>query len=172
MAVTITTVRQIGPTTWRVEWESTLPEPEYFIYVNGLFQESTTRESTLIDAPPGEPVRVEVFDDAGAEPELFFPARLTFGWDAVPGSSRYRVQEWDGSDWVDRGAVIHDARIYYVWTSGVLHDAHDSRFRVQAVDTAGNVGGAREVRALMVRTPPPPELQYSYDPQTGDLTIE
>ena len=44
MSVTITRQQQIGARTWIFEWESTLENPTYYIYRDGLLMAVTRAE--------------------------------------------------------------------------------------------------------------------------------
>ena len=171
MAITSLTQRQIDAATFRVEWESDLSEPTFYVYVNGRLVEETRRSYTIIGVTPGEPVRIEVFDNPNTAPEEWFPGRFVLGWDAVAGAESYQIQESDGSTWETQGTVQDTGASYYTWRSRVLPDGLEAVFRVRARSAGGNAGTAREAFGVMVRTPSPPDVSMEWDATAQEVLV-
>jgi len=171
MAVTITDTRQIGPRTWTFTWASSLTDPMFYVYRNGLLAGITNHTSMSFEVAAGERLDIEVFDDADAIPGRTYPGRLRLGWQAADGAIAYRVEEFVDTAWVTRRRILETGRGYYIYETRWLDDETEYNWRVVSESAYGVDGGTLEFTGLMVRTPDRAELGWSYDSETGRVTL-
>lgn len=161
MAVTITVTR-IGRQSWRLDWSSDLGgTPVFYVYVDGILAETTTRTWRQFDVAAGEQLNVEVLDDSGTAPQPGYPGRPIVGWQPVSGAASYRVDRYEGGEWVEKHTV-QDLGQSWFWVQGeYLADDTVHQYRVMALDAGGIEGTVKEFDVHMVRRPDPPEYTAS-----------
>ena len=176
MTVTLdaNTPQQIGRVTWRVSWSSSLTDPTFYVYRDGL-QVATTRATSIdLVVQPGEQPVIEVLDSASESPLPSRPGNLTLAWYASAGTpvvDYYRVDEYVAAAWTERVRVQETGAGYYTWRSRFLEDVTEHQFRIVAVGENGNEATAASFTCLMVRHPDVPSVTYSYDKVTDKITV-
>jgi len=174
VSVTITRQQQIGARTWIFEWESTLENPTYYIYRDGLLMAVTRAERRQFEVGLGEYVQIEILDDPDAVPGRVYPGRLLLGWQRAENASAYRVEEFSGGPggtWQMRKRIVESGRAYYTYRTRFLEDLGQFQWRVVSERPGGGDGGILPFSAWMVRRPDTPELEWSYDPETRKITF-
>lgn len=153
-----------------VSWEST-GAVEYSVYRDGVLFAETPETSVSVPADPTAPPLIEVLDDSADIPTAVYPGQRWLCWGGVTGAVRYQIEEYIGSEWIERGEVLGKSRAYLRWRTRFLEDGQEHRFRVIPVDENGITGRAREFKFFVVRHPDPPAVEITYDKATGVLTL-
>jgi hypothetical protein len=169
MSVTVTAQR-MSRNTYLVTWVSTLATPTYYIWQDGRLIETTTRQFRQFTVADNQSIDVNVYDDA-TTPGVGYPSTFRLEWDAISGSALYQIWQYIDSVWTQIGTILDGGASHYWWESGVLDDCTDHQFRVYAISTNNIPSLARDFTARMVRRPDNPTAAYSYDPDTGYVTI-
>ena len=172
MAVTITAQYRIGPTTWRIEVASTLGDPTFYWYVDGILIDSSNQPFRTFEIGAGEQGQIEILDDPDATPSAVYPGRVLLTWHPDPANAdieNWRVDEYVDGDWTER-ITTPATQWGQEWTSRYLEDNSTHRFRVVPLGANSIEGVAREFSVLMVRLPDLPDVTYSYDDGTGAVT--
>lgn len=172
MSVTTLTVTRVGDVGFRLDFASDQPEPTFYVYRDGRAVSEGTQPSYLAVVLPGESPVFEVLDDAEAAPQEGYPAYVTLSWYAGGADvDRYLVQQFVSGVWTTKATVRDSGRPYFTWRSGTLADVTSHQFRVIPVGDNGNQGTATSFTVLMVRYPDPPDVAFSYDEGTGEVTV-
>lgn len=169
MTVTYGQPVQVG-NSYLINWSSDLPSPvTYRVWINGV--DMGTTQATAWTVQPGD--QIQVSDDPDASAILTLPRAAVLQWLKSTGSpDHYRVDEYIDSAWIERIRIKHAADLpYYQFKTRDLEDDTLHQFRVTPVSAGGQDGTARTYSFLMVRRPDAPELSYSYDNETGIVTI-
>ncbi len=167
MSVTNLSYTMAGARSWLLTWTGS--GGPYYVYRDGVLLAATTATSILISVAADENPVITVTDVEGAYAEAY-PDRITLGWRAVSGATRYQVQQYDGADWVNVRSVPEDGRACYTYRTDPLSDETEYSYRV--VPYSGLVAGDPLAwTVLMVRYPEPPRLSYTYDEDTGTVTV-
>jgi hypothetical protein len=170
MAVTLT-ITELDDTARLAEWSSDLGgTPTFYVYINAVLVETTTRTFLYFDVGPGEQVQVEVLDAVGT-PARAFPGRILASWNAVADAAKYKVEENVATVWTRRAEILDRGEGYFEWQSRYLEDATTHQFRVTTIGSDGNEGPVHPVTIKMVRNPDPPSITYSYSSVSGKVTI-
>lgn len=171
MAIENLTYRRIGPTALAITWGSSLTEPTYYIYIDGVLRGTQKAGVYTARVAEGGSIRFEVFDDPGDTPSDFAPDFAVLEWDAVAGATQYRVYRFDDPAWtlVATMPAVAGASVMR-YETGRLADDTVCRFKVAGVTGAGE-GSAREYQFRMVRRPDPPDVAVTYDAGSNDLTV-
>ena len=161
MAVTLGIPVQTGPTQWRFAFTSDLPDPIFYIYVDGAFV-TQTRE-TYYDLTIGinTQVQFDVLDVLEDLPAEFFPGTMTLRWDGTPDATSFRVEQYIGSEWVAKQVVIADDSRVFHYDSELLDDSTVHQFRIVPIDDQGRDGTILEFEAEMCRYPDEPSQAMS-----------
>lgn len=169
MSVTLdSTWTWVGPDRRRVRWASDLEEPTYWVYLNGEFVGQTRVNHLVIGADDV----LEVFDAAPAAAEIAAgEARATLGWTKVGGTARYRVEQYVGAEWLERGRVPDKGQMHQEWRTPELTEGEDHSFRVTPLGTNGNAGTPATVAVNIARHPAVPVVDWAYGSGTGKVTI-
>ncbi len=148
----------ISPTVWRLTFASDLPDPTFYVWLDGRLFGSTS--ATMMDVPVGisQVAQVDAFDDAGDTPDAVYPSTVTLRWEVGTQTALSRVEQWDGEAWVVRGQVPATGAGIGRWESAPLDDGATVQFRVVPVDGTGRDGIAREFSGLICRWPDAPTL--------------
>ncbi len=174
-----------GPYTIRgdrwVLWFTTELDPPFTVWLDDI-RVATLREEhqlgglywTIVDT---DQTGILTVMQGMGPPPMPYPARVTLAWYRSDGAHHYRVDQYVDDAWemVDRipGARYHWVRHgwYLTWRSARLHDAAQVRYRVVPEAAQHSPGAAVELETLMVRHPDPPAPTYSYDDETGLVTV-
>jgi hypothetical protein len=168
--VTIEKILRIGNDTWQVRYFSSLQDPVFRIYIDGVQVAVTELTSINVPVAAGEGAIIEILDDPDALPAEVFPGKVILGWPFVEGGSQYRIEEYVGGDWAEV-ARIKDNGGYMKWQSRLLEDGQTHQFRIIPVAANGNEGTSREFAILMVRHPDVTDAGFEYSQTTKMLTI-
>jgi len=171
MSVTLTREEQVDEYTWLFEWQSTLSDPTYYIYVDGLLALITQEESFQLDVGEGF-AAFQVFDSSSDVPADVLPGRAVLSWPTAAGNATYYVEEYVDSEWVLRATLKSTSERVLSFVSRFLEDDQTHQFRLRPADTASGIDGTiRAISFFMVRPPDSPEVSYSVDTGTGVVTI-
>lgn len=160
---------------WLVSWTSTLAPPQlFFVYVNGelLHEAGTTLTELPFTVPAGQEVIVEVRDVAGAAQSRYFGGHAELGWHAVPAAASYRIEEKVGAVWTLRADIVEDGSGFKIFRTNKLADETTHLWRVVPVGVNGQDGTPLEFTIDTVRQPDAPAVIGTYDPGTGNLTVD
>jgi len=172
MAVTMNAPVWLDAHTVRLSWSSDLGDPVFYVWKDGALVATTAATWMDFALDPGEVLVVDVFDDADEVQSDAWPGRLTLNWyDAGDGVDYYRLEEYYGGEWVERGQVDEAGRGYYQWRSRFLEDVTEHQFRIVPMGTNGNDGTPASFTCLMVRRPDPPDVDYAYADGTRKVTV-
>ena len=169
--VTITRQEQVDNEVWEFEWTSTLENPTYYIYREGVLLMATGLEAMSFVVGPGEYAQIEILDDPDAVPGRSYPGRLLLGWQGLTEAAGYRVEEYVDGAWVVQKRVAEMGRSYYTYRTRWLQDGESYQWRVVSEQPAGVDGGVMDISVLVVRRPDRAALGYSYDEETGKVTF-
>lgn len=153
----------VSPVMWRIFFESDLPSPTFYVWVDGALVGSTTGGFMDVQVGVGRVAQVDVFDDSGDVPAAFFPSTVTLRWEGTADSALYRVEQWVDSAWRILTQIPDVGSGLRRWSSPPLADGVVHTFRVVPVDGAGRDGVAREFSGVMCRWPDAPD---------GTVTVE
>ena len=159
-----------GPDSYRIYWESTDPDAIYYVCKDGILLGNTQQTYFLVSLAAGECAHINVYDDAEDVPDDGYPGTIMLFWDAVDDATAYRVERYLDGEWATAARFTATAETYYRYASPFLADGTEHQFRIVAVGV--NDGTPRLVTALMVRRPDPPDVEHTYDSETGDLTVD
>ena len=168
--VTIESLTKIGMYSWRLKYSSDLEDPIFYIYLDGVIIAETPQTQYDIAINMNESSVIEVLDDPDTQPMQIFPGKVRLGWFFVEGTDYYRIDEYIGSEWVERYRMPENNG-YLSWQSRFLEDNQTHIFRITPVGTNGNEGTAKQFAVLMCRRPDVPDVTYTYDEEEGDITI-
>jgi len=159
-----------GPDSVRVYWSETTPGSVYYVYKDAVLLGSTTQTWFLVTLAAGECAHISVFDDSADVPDAGFPGYFRFEWDASTGATSYRIEEYIDTTWTTISTIPSTADTHYSYNTPYLADGTEHQFRMVAANA--NDSAARLITVLMVRRPDPPDVTYTYDSDTGDLTVD
>jgi hypothetical protein len=167
---TITNIEKLRSQTWKYTYTGTSP---YRIYHLGKLLETTTDteyefeySGATIEAPALEILDANDTEDAVS---VQHPPRLVIQWYGNASVYAYKIQEYSDSVWRTRAVIYENGSGYYTCETSVLDDVTSHLWRVVATDDGQNESAALSFSALLVRVPDSPELDYSYDADTGKL---
>lgn len=173
MAITELSLTRTSPSTVRLDFSSDLASPTFCVWRDGVLAVATTMASYTAGVPNGTYPVWDVFDDAASEPDLVLPSQLVVQWEGLGGNAAsYRVEAYEDAAWVTKDRQAERGDAYYQWRSGHLADETTYQYRVVAVAPDGNETVCTAMSGLMVRTPDPPDVEYTYDAGTGDVTMD
>lgn len=167
--VLITSLEQLGPVTYRAQWDNS-GGGTFYVWADGALLGTTEEGYWDFQVGVGRVVSVAVFDDAADAPGEWYPATLTLRWEGRPGDVIYRVEQWTGAAWAAVAQVVADARQVYHYETNVLDDATAYQWRVVPVDAASRDGSARTFSGTMCRYPEAPAVTVVWD--SGEITID
>ena len=170
MTVTISESSRFSPTVWRVVFSSGLPDPTFYLYLDGSFVTATQDTEWEFDVAEGDSPVVDIFDDPDTAPEYARSGRLVLCWEGVSDTASYLVEEWVVDTWVERGSVLATTAAWYVFRTRYLEDSTTHLHRVTPIGVNGNTGTSVEFSTLLVRVPDVPAVEFAYDPNTGKMT--
>jgi hypothetical protein len=172
MAITPTATR-LGTYSVRYDWTGTGP---YDVWLNGQrVLTSTTAETYTAQTTDGttNPLpAIEVLEAGDAAESDTYSPLLRMQWRGQSGASLYLVQQYVDSEWTTIGAVRENGTGYYAYTTTALTDGDTEQFRVRAQDSRGYQSEPVTFTHTVVCNPAPPVVSYTYDDNTGDLTVD
>lgn len=169
MAVTIDSVTPIGANTFQLSFSSSTPGATFYIYVDGVLCSMQSSGVYTLSNWTGAEV-VEILD-TDADPSPAFPAVLTLGWLRDPDAASYKLEQWDGSAYVEYCTQAATLDTWQTFTTPALSDEAVAQWRITPYDAAGNAGTPTVCSALIVRYPDVPVVEYSYAQATGVVTV-
>lgn len=160
----------VPPGLIRLEYGSDLPDPTFYIWVDGELETETKETAYELSAAPGGQAQISVFDDPDEVPPVHVPANWILRWDGDPESALYRVErETEADVWTPVDVVpANDLRVFH-YTTPVLADSTVHRYRVVPIDSLGREGTVLEFEAEMCRYPDDPRVALSIG--DGEITI-
>lgn len=172
--ITSVNATRLEPGLWLLEWTSDLESPVFYLWQDGVFLFSTGAASAQVPTQvPSSPV-FSVLDDPDVAPVNVFPASVVLQWQRPVDLAvlEYLVEEFVAAAWVERARIKAEADLWqYSFRSRALEDVTTHQFRVTPLGVNGNAGTPREYSVFMVRNPDPPAVEYSYDPDTKEITV-
>jgi hypothetical protein len=174
MASSITSCVKVGAGAWRYAWTGTAP---FTVTALGrTILDASEVTSTVLQWDDGEthtePPALEVYDsteDADALSQTLYPPVVTLQFRGRATNLYYVIQQWDGAAWDEIATLNEDGSGYYrydspYWITGAY------QVRVIPYDQSGTAGIPLTF-SIFHNTAPAPELTYSYNDATGDLTV-
>lgn len=168
--VTIEPPVRMGQHSWLLKYSSNLSNPTFYIYLDGNLIAETKQTEYTIAVNLDEVSLIEILDDPDASPMQVFPGKARLGWFFVEGTDYYRVDEYINETWVERRRLPENNG-YLQWESRFLEDGQTHLFHVVPIGINGNEGEAKQFAVLMVRRPDVPDVDYSYNEGTGNVTV-
>jgi hypothetical protein len=172
MATTLTVI-PTGPTSFRLQASSTLPETDYRWFRDGVLY-SVGRESFLdVRVSRSSQATFSVLDDeedADALIEAGVSSGLVIWWTRRESTQLYRVERWTGSEWV-LVEIINESglAVYSVAVEG-LADETLHTLRIVAVDLTQQQAVIATRTAFLIRRPDVPPQTFAFDSETGEVT--
>lgn len=170
MSVSLTT-KQAGRNTIYAAWTSTLEDPTFYLYRDGLYIGASRKRTAFIPLALDERMELDVTDDPNDSPLGDFPGVFVLSWEKSEETSYYTVARYVDSAWVTLTTVYDVAKSIFQYITPFLEDGEVHQFRVLPVGTNGNAGTPMDFSALMVRHPDVPTVSYTLDPETGAVTV-
>lgn len=167
MSVTITTTR-LSETRYLLSFKSTLSDPTFYIYRDGILVTITKQNWWKFEVYSGAMLQIEVKDD-DSEPSAAWPGQVLISWERDAEAVKYYIQKYVGSAWVTE-RIILDGSLYH-WTP-YLEDETTYHYRVVPIDENETAGQSREFAIVMVRRPNVPSVTITYDAETHNAIIE
>jgi hypothetical protein len=171
MTATITATRPISATGYRVEWQSDQPNPQFWIYQDGILANQTTQTSGTFSVEPGTHLVLEVFDNATEKPAHQLSGKMALFWYAVPDTEKYYIEELVDSTWIKRFTQFAGTQWTYHWKSRFLDDCQTHAFRIIPVGFNGVNGEPIQVAGYVIRYPDAPAPAVSYNATHHTLTL-
>lgn len=173
MAASISETLMVGTKACRYTWTGTAP---YTVYLKGdaVLQNTEQTEYTaqwtddLVEPPP-----IEVIDStqsAATLQQVLHSHKITLQFRGRRTNSYYVGQIYVGS-WIDAVTIVEDGRGYYQVDTGEWPTG-SYQFRITPYDSSGTAGTPLQFSIFHHTNPTPPELSYTYDSGTGNLTVD
>ena len=156
MSVTITKQQAIGSSTWALAWTSTLSNPTFYIYQDGILSSTTQATSGIFNITAGAQLLVEILDDPNQVPTAVYSGVVQIGWYQTPATASYKIEQWSGTAWTAIASIADVGNWWNAWTSPLLPDCQPYQFRVTPIGTNGNPGTPQTFNGFMVRIPDAP----------------
>lgn len=147
--ISYTKIVQLGASRYRYEWEDT--EDFYSIYYNGTLLE-------IIDVNYYESDLDNIVVN-----DINPPPFAIIQWWPVPGSSYYRVEYYNGTEWVQHKVVNESQKPYYSVKSKIHEDNSLVKYRVVAIDDIEEETIGEEIELRIICAP-------SYTFAEGDIS--
>ncbi|KPK72132.1 MAG: hypothetical protein AMJ84_04860 [Acidithiobacillales bacterium SM23_46] len=169
MAVTMI-CRRLGGRSFEFFFTSTLDNPLYRIFVDGVRVAVQRSGRFLHTVPPDAHSDVQVLDEAGVTPDSAqsFP-RLS--WPPVANTGSYRVEQYIDGEWRTRQRILDDGRDGYKWQSPMIIAGAEQQYRVTPVGADGNDGTPVTPAVTIAALPAPPVVDMTYDNETHKVTL-
>lgn len=169
MTVTMNEPVTIAPGVARFSWTSDLVDPTFHVWRDGVQIDTMKSNHKTLRIGLGEVIDVLDDDDV---PATAAKGDVELSWQAVPDAVQYTVErETSPSVWTPEATVLDDGGVAFAHTARDVPSSTDTDFRVTAVDGAGNVSTAATRTVKVKKHPDTPDVTYSYDEGTNDLTI-
>jgi len=171
-------IEQVDLTLWKFKGHSTLTPPVTLrvyvagrLYLNAFVSADGTFEFEVNVGNATSPF-VEVLDEACLRPEYAYPGQWDLHWYwSQPDASSFRVEQFVGAAWVEKGTVPYYVDGYFTWRTPWLADVTVHQFRVVAITIGGLEALPIPFTAEMVRHPDVPDQNFSYSAGTGKVTV-
>lgn len=172
MAQVTASVKKIGTRTWRY-YDFAGTGPWEVVRDGQVIRASSLNDSIDVDGDDTEePPVLEIMDSGGGTaPSQAHPPYVDLQWRGTAGLSLYKVQRYDGADWVDveNGEIPEVGTGYYGWSGTAQEDGTTAQYRVLAYDSEGNASPVVNATMTVIRVPAAPRVEHSY--AAGTLTI-
>jgi hypothetical protein len=167
MALLEVTATPISTTAWRMSWTGS---GTFYVYQNGRRISIQTDTQIDIQTADGAVPQIEVATASGDVPyQLLYPWRANLAWyDGDALASAYYVVQQDGTA-ID--AILGATREYVRWQSKPLADQTTYAYQIDPYATGNLIGESVTHDVVIARNPDDPNVTYSYDATSGDLTI-
>jgi hypothetical protein len=180
MTITTRTMQQIGDVAFAA-CTSSLPNPTYYWFVDGIFRTKTTVPRYVVTVPAGAYHAVDVIDSTdsaydpyAAETEQGAARRMVFTPVAGTDATSWRVQQQpSGGDWSTvRTVHVRDGVHTYEVITPRLDDGATYTWRAVPYDAAGNDGTPVTVHTeAVVRKPEPVYWTGLYSSGSNSIAI-
>jgi hypothetical protein len=161
MAVTLISQKQLSANSWSITFDSSLPNPTFYIYQNGLLLQTTQAKTATFNVSAGAKLLVEILDDANQRPSFVYSGVALLGWYATANTASYRIEEWTGSAWVVIDTLPDIGSWWLSWTTPYLPDCQSYQFRITPLGKNGNAGTPKIFAGFMVRIPDAPSNTFT-----------
>lgn len=123
-------------------------------------------------AGPADGPTIEVLDHDAQRFAPAYSGRLTLQWDRVESTSYYLVEELVAAVWTERARVTQTGMGAYQWQTRKLEDGQTHQFRVTPTGRHGQAWPTKSWSFTVTRTPDVPNVSYTFDVGTGNITID
>lgn len=168
MSLVTVSATRLTSTAWRMSWADTVDT--YWVYVDGRLVSIQGDAYINLESTTGAVPQCEVATDEDDVPnQLLYPWRANLAWyDGDTSPARYHVVKLSGSA-ID---VLASTALSYVrWQSGVLDDQTSYAYTVDPIDAYDLTGTSQSFTVVIARHPDDPNVTYSYDAGSGEVTI-
>ena len=169
MITTATATRQPSG-KWLFTWPVSLPP--YAVWLDGIeLSKGLTEESFEYDGVdyPDKAPPIEIIETGEVAENKTNPPVAVIQWRGLSGAIAYEVEQEIASVFVVQVSAMERGLGYYSWTSEALADVTLHKFKVLAIDAAGNEGVAIPFEMTIVRNPPPPAVDIAVS--GGDIVV-
>lgn len=173
MAITSLTSEMLpGGDGIKVTAESDAADPVFYWYKDGRYNGSSVIPFRTFSRERGEPISVQVFDDAADVAEIDYNGRVCLSWNKTDDPAWYRVYQKLAADSEFEMVAEYDARItnYFIFDSAPLTDGETYDFQVVGVGANGVEGLEYEFQWTIARRPQITPSTYTYDAGANTMT--
>ena len=170
MSVTFTEQTQTGGRTWFFSWTSTLDDPTFYVYQDGLLIDITTQTSRTVRVSENGQLQFEVLDSASELPARAFPAHLFFTWEPV-AAAKYRVERFVDAAWTEVLTITDRGQATFSYTTPTLADVTTHQYRVVPVTAGGVDGPPRTWAVFLVRWPDKADVTLTWNESTHKINV-
>lgn len=175
MTTVLSPPKKIQTNVYLYEWTGTAPFRIFNYEIMDWIEEST--EATFIEIVGDsdiEPPAIEVFDSDETTDECIgasYPDKVIIQFRGYRYADYYRIDLDSGGGYEEVGRMYESGQGYYQFVTSILETGATYDYRVVVVDLAE---GEAEIDVSVILTTLPilPELSYTYDSGTGDVTID
>lgn len=161
--------------TWIYRWTGTAPfriwNNETQLYIEE-FTEMT--EIEIAGESQYEPPALEVFDstEGASFPEaLSYMGKAVIQWRGYKFADYYSVQRDIGAGYEELTRIQEVGTGYYKYTGAILETLVEAEYQIVMYDLYGN-SSTTPAFVTLVTLPTLPDMTFTYDDGTGDLTID
>lgn len=177
MAGMVTDTVRLGSGLTKFTWSGSAPFDVYGEDGEALLSNTSLTELIVShpDTPNAAPM-IEVQDATAAAPPQFvlWPGTVALQWRRRLGALAYRVEQWNGAEWVAVSPTpiyADPLRGYFQWRSRVLPDMATAQFRVVVLDAAGNESAADSTSCFIARVPSAPAVTVAWNSSTNEVEV-
>lgn len=174
MNITFTTIKQATTGEWLFTWAST-GAAYYRIVLHGHEIANTVGTSYTFNLPISSnintPPPIEVVAERDLAVSEFNLPYMILQWYGVANAVSYRLYELVDASWVLKDTFANQQQFLYTFTTSILADETDAKFRVVAVNEVGMESSPLAFAYKVVRPPHPVATAYTYNAASGTMSI-